>query len=331
MNFRRLRLGIIALAVLLGCGACVRSTQAAGVTVTPAFQEVTVTGRDGREVASFFLTNGGDTPQTYRLQAIDIDANNQSGGILLSGLDANFQIRYGLAKWLSFDQTEVTIGSQETKEIVFYVNNSEVLTPGGHYGAVLAQPTTGSQQVSDNKVSVSPQAAALVFVKKLGGETYGIKLVSTSVSSSVFEPPQTVQLLLENTGDVHVVPRGEVTIRDPFGREIARGAINTESGLVLPSRQRNFSVDLRSTRGGLRWPGKYTISVSYRFDGLETRETSEQQVWVINVWLVLSFAVLLLILGLCVNRYGYALGKRFRWLFQQIDRLKKRVRRDKKL
>jgi hypothetical protein len=268
-------------------------TSAEGITVTPIFQELMLTSLTQIESASFSVTNQGETPQTYRLRAVNIEAADTSGGIILSGLSADFEAKHGLSQWLQFDQQTVTIGPKESKEIPFKIVNNASLRPGGHYGALIAQSITNAEAESANKVALSPQAASLVFVKKIGGEQYGLSLRSFRIPSGLIGVPQSATIVLENSGDIHVVPRGSVVVRDMQGTEVARGAVNTDSALILPTKVRELAVELRQVSGGLRWPGRYTASINYRFEGKESEETVTYTFWFFNAPLSIGLIIAL--------------------------------------
>jgi hypothetical protein len=111
-----------------------------------------------------------------------------------------------------------------------------------------------------------------VFVKKIGGEINGLGLKGSEFSRNVVRLPEKVRLRFQNSGNVHVVPRGIVTIIDPLGRVAIKGIINEESGIILPETLRTYPVTLKSVEKILV-PGNYTLSIAYRYDGKEAFET----------------------------------------------------------
>ncbi len=302
-------LALIMSALYAGTLSKPASVQAEAITVTPIFQELMMTANTKTETGSFSITNQGDTPQTYRLRAVNIETADTSGGILFSGLSADFESDHGLIQWLQFDQQTVTIGPTETKEIPFTISNNDSLKPGGHYGALIAQSITNADTDSANKVALSPQAASLVFVKKIGGEQYGLNASTIRLPTSWFSPPRTAQLVMENTGDVHVIPRGAVVVEDMFGRDVLRGAINADSVLILPGKKRELTVDLRSVRGGLRWPGRYQATVTFRFDGKEDFETVKLTIWLVNVWTLFGIIATLALTITLIYRFRVKINK----------------------
>lgn len=311
--------------LVLGCILILGvSASAEGITISPAFQEITLTNNLDTETGSFSITNSSDSPQSYVLKAIDIETANDSGGVLLSGLTAEFQTKYGLIEWLSFDKDQITVAPNETANVDFTIKNSDKLTPGGHYGALVAQPQVQFDPDAANKVTVMPQAAALIFVKKIGGEKYRLELDKPSQKLAAMSLPSELNLLFKNEGDVHVVPRGTVVINDSFGREVSRGAINSDSVLILPSKSRKMPVELRGVLGGIRWPGRYQLSIEYRFEGSDQIQNVETNVWFINLPLVGMGLILVVLLAGLIKYFGMRI---IRWLFGLLKRLPGRKKR----
>lgn len=70
----------------------------------------------------------------------------------------------------------------------------------------------------------------------------------------------------KSTGNVHVVPRGYVTVTDPRGNLVAKGIINPESTLVMPGASRQFVTILQPVNPSAV-KGRYTLTIHYRYDG----------------------------------------------------------------
>jgi hypothetical protein len=75
-----------------------------------------------------------------------------------------------------------------------------------------------------------------------------------------------VHLRFQNNGNVHLVPRGVISVTDPFGRVVVKGIINQESALILPETLRVYPVRLDKLATSLV-PGRYTLTTTYRYDG----------------------------------------------------------------
>jgi len=267
---------------------------AGGVTIAPPFQEITILQGQSSLPQSFSVSNNSDNPVTFTLKAVDMGALDDTGGVAFSGLTANYQQKYGLAKWVQLDQPSVSIEAHMSQAVPFTIINDDTLSPGGHYGAIVItfnqQSTAGS-----NAVGLNPQAATLLFVHKVGGDIYKLNFANGAGSTSWWELPKQLTIKLRNDGNVHVVPRGVVTLIDPHGHVIGRGIINPESSLILPEHTRDYTIVWQQVKR-VMWPGTYTAKVDYRFDGSDAFQTAEYKIRYIN----LPFFMAVFIIGVAI-------------------------------
>lgn len=238
-------------------------------SVNPLYTDIRL---DTESEQSFFLEVGNTTnnPIVFRLSFVDFGSLDESGGIAFLGEGSDLQKRYGLASWLSAEKDVVTVFPQGREKIRFTVANRESLSPGGHYGAVLfrAEKEGDDGNTTSSDVSISPNFTALVFVRKTGGEIRELQYRDLVFRTDFLGIPDKVSERFQNSGNVHVTPRGVVEVRDPFGRIVRRGILNEESGIILPESYRLYPIALKSLEKAI-FPGFYTVSATYRYDGRE--------------------------------------------------------------
>jgi hypothetical protein len=136
--------------------------------------------------------------------------------------------------------------------------------------------------------------SSLLLVTKQGGLRQELTIDSQKQSGGWWRLPVRVTQLYRNTGNVHVVPRGIVSVRDPFGREVRRGAINENSKVILPETKRSYTTQLLSLTGAW-WPGRYSVVTAYRYDGTDQTRTYTQHFFHVGqavVWLVVAASLL---------------------------------------
>lgn len=235
----------------------------------PFFTDIRI---DGEPEYPFSLEVGNTTeePIVFRLEFIDFGSLDESGGIAFLGEESDVEKRYGLTPWLSAERDVVTVFPGEKETIRLSVMNRESLSPGGHYGAVLfrAEKEGGTERDADSIVSVRSNVSALLFVRKIGGEIQHLEYRDTVIRTDRLGVPDTVSERFQNSGNVHLTPRGIAVVHDPLGRVVRRGVLNEESGIILPESYRMYPIVLK-TIGRAFVPGFYTVSVTYRYDGEE--------------------------------------------------------------
>lgn len=214
--------------------------RATGVVVEPAFQFITLSNEQNHAEIQVRLTNQTDSSQVFKLSTIDIRQLDEAGRIGLVDKPI-VDSQYALAQYLQLAETQIELTANETREVVVKVQNSISLSPGGHYGAVLAEVVSSG---SEGEQVVVPAVSAIILVHKVGGELFHLNLKRIILPDIWFALPKSVQLQFENHGNVHVIPRGQVMLIDMLGRRVAEGTINEGSLVVMPETQRMLSVML---------------------------------------------------------------------------------------
>lgn len=242
-----------------------------GFLLDPFFKEITI--EPGQANSQFILTveNTTKAPAIFRISVLDFGALDESGGVAFLGA-SDLERKYGLASWISLEKDALVINPNEKQQVRVTIDNKESLSPGGHYAAVFLKMNSDEKSSGEEKkpaeVAFNPSLASLIFVRKLGGEIYGMDFKGQESPNSLWKTPSNIKLRFQNIGNTHVAPRGVVKIIDPLGREVIRGIINQESAIILPETFRVFPVALKKLALSFL-PGRYTLSIEYRYDGKE--------------------------------------------------------------
>lgn len=240
-----------------------------GFSVTPFYSNITIDQNDTQEGIDLQFTNHTSYDVIFKLSVADFGTLDETGGVAFSGSGDVFSNKYGLASWVVLQKDSVVLGKGEAQTVHVTVQNRDSLSPGGHYAAVVAKMDEASfadLQKNSSDVMFNPSFTSLIFARKLGGEIYDLELKEHTLARSFFGLPTITRLRFQNKGNVHVVPRGTVEVLDPFGKELQKGIINVDSGIVLPETFRVVPVSLLPIARAF-FPGNYTMIIQYRFDG----------------------------------------------------------------
>ena len=271
-----------------------QSAASNAISLSPFLQNITVSESDTTKSFNLKLTNNSPNVQELDLTTRDFGSLNDSGGILLKGTTDDYSQHYGLTSWLTLEADTVVLQPGEARTILVSVNNRQDLQPGGHYAAVVASVKSLDEQTG-NRVVVNQQVLSLILVDKQGGDHYDLKLKQVEQNGNWLHLPNDIKLQFQNPGNVHVVPRGQVLLKNPAGSVIAKGIINSETAFVLPATLRDLYVRLTPVGHSLPLPGIYHVEVDYRYDGIDQTANKSFAVRFIN--LKLYTAILLLIGG----------------------------------
>ncbi len=265
---------------------------AAGFTVTPMMQEIILDEGEEAETYEASVTNDTEASVTFEISAIDFGGLDESGGVVFLGAAGEeLERQYALASWMQLDTDEVTLRPGERRAIQVRIENSDSLAPGGHYGAVVFK-SNSSVRPETLSVAINQVFSSLVFVKKTKGARYGLELTSVEEKSAWWRFNPRVLIRFRNLGNVHVAPRGEISVTDPLGRAVYRGIINDGSTLVLPEMIREYPVKLFPLETATL-PGWYTWEVRYRYDGRESVD-----LWTKRMFFVPPFSSVGIVVGI---------------------------------
>lgn len=247
-------------------------TQQKGLTISPTLKDISLSSGLLESTNTITITNTTGSDLTAAVRAVDFTSVDGKGSVVFKPTGDTSE-KYGLSKSIVLpDGPTISLPKGKATAVRVNITNGSNLAPGGHYGAlVVTASSAGAAKGGSNVVSFRQQLVSLFFVKKLGGEQYGLQLQSITPDTRR-AVPNTVSLRFNSTGNVHVVPRGYIQVTDPKGKVLAKGIINPESTLILPGTKRQFTT-IMQTVGSSSAKGRYTTTVYYRHDGQDKFST----------------------------------------------------------
>lgn len=267
-----------------------------GFSINPFFQEINIKAGQERVPFSLEVKNNTAVTMVFRISVLDFGSLSESGGVAFTGSANN--LKYGLASWINLQNDSLVMNPGETQIVSGNIENRDSLSPGGHYGAIFFKIEDNENVSKEEKnVAFDPSFASLLFVRKNGGETYGLNLKNIDFANNIFNLTGFIGLRFQNTGNVHAAPRGIIDITDPIGRKIQTGIINEQSGIILPETFRVFSSKMMELAKAFI-PGKYRLEVAYRYDGKDdfTKE-SRSFFFVPPIFSFSVIAIIVLVVG----------------------------------
>lgn len=146
-----------------------------------------------------------------------------------------------LASWIKISSSQLTLEPGETKEVAFTISVPLDAEPGGHYAGIFF--ASGGVSSGGGQIGVQSKLGALVIMTVAGNirEQAAISSVTLDGSSTVNRPPVNFNIRIQNTGNVHIKPKGKVTVLNMFGGEVETLSIPQDKN-VLPGQTRLFEV-----------------------------------------------------------------------------------------
>ncbi len=298
-----------------------------GFTMSPAFSRVHIKRDDVQVQYQLEIRNRSLSDQNFRLSVVDFGSLDEEGGVAFLGQPTSeLEHRYGLASWVNLEREAVFIPAGGSVQVKMSIVNRDSLASGGHYGAVLATAVTDTGQPAvDPRVGVKQVLSSLILADKEGDVQADLRLVSQSADGGWLKLPTKLVHRFQNAGNVDVVPRGVVSVKDPFGKEVIRGALNEGSGAVLPESFRILKTSLISVNKAW-WPGRYAVVTSYRYDGTDKTKDFATSFWYAGT--VLSWVVIVGALALA-GLLAWGFGRRGWRPWRRLKRIRIPRRRHK--
>ncbi len=219
------------------------------------------------------------------------------------------QSPYSIKDWLSTIPT-ATLAPRQQQTFDVTITVPKDASPGGHYGVVRYTGTPADAQGSG--VSLSASIGTLMLVRVSGDVQESAKITELfsardGKKRSLFEyGPVGIVTKIENTGNVHIKPKGTIRVSNMFGKTVQDSQLNPSGGNVLPKSTRKFSQQLNKK---LLF-GKYKVQADVTY-GEENKIISQTaSFWVIPYKLLAIGGALLALLIFLVTRYNKFIVKR---------------------
>jgi hypothetical protein len=143
------------------------------------------------------------------------------------------------SSWFEIKNTGITAPVNEWVTIPFSIKVPDTAAYGYYWALSFTHDST-APQTTGAKVNAAIVVPVLLNVSKEGAKTEG-KIEKFAPDSSWYEYlPTNLTTTFANTGNVHIRPRGNIFIKDFFGRTVATLDANPNQGAVLPGTKKSF-------------------------------------------------------------------------------------------
>ena len=144
--------------------------------------------------------------------------------------------------WISVSSPQFTLAPLETKTIGVTITPAKTAGLGYYYGIIFQriaeQEATGKQAI----VAGAPAVSILLEVKSPNAKRE-LQLVDFTTDNLFYEYlPTTFRATIKNTGNIHLMPAGDIFIDSLTTKEVAILPFNEARGNILPQSTRTFEV-----------------------------------------------------------------------------------------
>jgi len=255
-----------------------------GLTIQPV--KVSYTINPGEKVTgTITLTNAASAAMVYSSIEDFIPTAGSSGIQFVGRAPGVTSVR----DWITLDSSkDFSFKVSETKDITFTISVPKDAEPGSHFGVIFFKAV--DEKAVSAQLKIGTQIGMLVLVTVPGNRLQQGRIDAFSAPGFVQKGPVSFTISFENTGTVYFEPKGEIVVRNIFGKIVA--TVPVEGQVVLPTGVRDISVV---------WPagfilGPYSAGLSL-YDGDHNLLTADTiHFFALPIWYLLSFIVILVAL-----------------------------------
>ena len=282
------------------------------------------TGGQGIQVSPVLIDLNADKGNEYNLKLTvtnvtagslalkssidDFRAKDETGEPKIITDPNDVQQTYSMKSWVT-PIPSFTLKSKESRQITATVQipaNAEV---GGHYGVIRFSGVP--PELQDANVALSASVGVLLLAR-VGGDSIKesasvieFNANRNSKNGSIFKAsPVTYFERIQNTGNIHVKPTGNIVVKNTFGAVADTLTVNEPPTHILPHSTRTFTpVSTKSLP-----PGRYTASLNLAYGTNAATLSAQTTFWVIPYKLILGLfgliAIMLLLGRIWLKRHN---------------------------
>ncbi len=269
------------------------------LTVVPPKQEILVNPGEKFTTTVKYL-NQSSSPVNGTVSVLDFVVEDSVGTPVF--LDnptvvgtTTISAKYSAAKWISFPTENVTIAGGANIAVPVTINVPKNAAAGGRYAAILFQPTVNQAENGQEGTAITPTAirlASLIYIRIAGPITEKARIIDFQAPKFLEYGPIGISTTILNEGSYHITPKGNVTLRDMFGRVISNSPLDIKN--IFPGTTRVYDNNI----GSRLMLGKFTATLNATYGEREQLITSTLVIWLFpwKAALAITLAIIIVIL-----------------------------------
>jgi hypothetical protein len=173
---------------------------------------------------------------------------DDGGGYIFTGEKevANEDLKpYLMSDWFALNEKNFTLGKGESKIVGYEIEVPSDASLGGHYGVIFFRTVC---KTPDDKAVVSTDKSSVcvsgrvgtLFLVQVGGDAARKGIIKkVDLPKLSFGDEENFSVEIENAGNTHFRPEGQITVKNLFGQEMSKMEIKDKT--ILPTMSRTFS------------------------------------------------------------------------------------------
>ncbi|HCQ31763.1 TPA: hypothetical protein DIU27_05320 [Candidatus Collierbacteria bacterium] len=197
-------------------------------------------GKPGEIITSQLkVRNDSEEAQNYTVSVEDFVVYDTQGTPI--PIKTSTSNRWSLASWITAPDI-IPVDAKTTQIVNIKVRVPMTALPGGHYAMLTYMPNADVKpgQLKKTASIIGQRVGTLIYFTVAGPVTEKLNILKFSVPQFSEQGPVSFSGTMESLSDIHITPKGNLTISDPLNSIIA--SVPIETGSIFPETQRDFDV-----------------------------------------------------------------------------------------
>lgn len=183
------------------------------------------------------IKNEGNQTENIKVTLMKFKADSKTGSPILMDKEATDDY----FNWVSFSEDKFSLPKNEWKTITVNFNIPKEASFGYYYAVVFSREDEIINTNEGQTVIAGGTATLILLEAQIPNAKKEIKLTEFSADKGMYEfLPATFSVKLNNSGNVHSAPRGNIFISKGKEKNIASLEVNLNNGSILPDSPREF-------------------------------------------------------------------------------------------
>lgn len=156
--------------------------------------------------------------------------------------------RLDASLWFIVDEPDFILQPNQVRTVKGSIQTPADAIPGGHYATIYFQPLVPEEALSPSMAFVNARVGVLAFLIVKGDIEQKAALKNTLQTTGLIQSgPATFRFAVQNTGNVHLMPSGKLTIYDWRNKQVASKEI--PAGFILPNETKDYTMTWDNVSG----------------------------------------------------------------------------------
>ncbi|MCD4756280.1 hypothetical protein K8R20_01540 [bacterium] len=194
----------------------------------------------------FTVWNLAESTITYYVNASSFkQIDNQPGSAIYLSSEEDAKNPYSAKKWITIEQEVIELVPNRNVTVGYTITVPEE-TASGEYNVEIYFSSEAAEQ-QDITTAYNLLGSGIPILITVGDEwAEGAEILDFHSTKKIYESPSLATLItrIQNLGDTHITPKGDIVLTNIFKKEVGRISFNTANQSILRDQSGIYESDL---------------------------------------------------------------------------------------